>query len=92
MANYQEREDEDLLLDDVDVEAFTLIVYNDDVNTFDHVIRSLVEICGHDPLQAEQCTMMVHYKGKCSVKCGDWELLRPMCEALLSRGISAKIG
>ncbi len=68
-----------------------LIVYNDDVNTFDHVIESLVKVCRHDSIQAEQCTLIIHYNGKCQVKRGTFEKLEPMCTALLDRGISAVI-
>ena len=68
-----------------------LIIYNDDVNTFDFVTSTLIKICKHDPLQAEQCTMIIHYNGKCSVKRGGYDQLRPMCEALLDRGLSAEI-
>lgn len=69
----------------------TLIVYNDDVNTFDHVIKTLIDVCKHEPTQAEQCTLIIHYKGKCDVKSADFETLKPMCEAILERGISATI-
>ncbi|MEW6470147.1 MAG: ATP-dependent Clp protease adaptor ClpS [Bacteroidota bacterium] len=69
----------------------SLVLYNDDVNTFDHVIESLVKICGHEPEQAEQCAYIIHYKGKCTVKSGEFNKLRPMCEALLERGLSATI-
>lgn len=82
---------EEVLLKEELVQERSLIVYNDDVNTFDHVIESLVKICKHDLVQAEQCTYIIHYKGKCDVKSGDFETLRPMCEALLDNGISAKI-
>lgn len=68
-----------------------LVVYNDDVNTFDHVIDSLIKICSHDALQAEQCTWLIHYKGRCHVKRGDYETLEPMCSGLLDRGITAEI-
>jgi len=68
-----------------------LIVYNDDVNTFDHVIESLIKVCRHDAIQAEQCTTIIHYNGKCQVKRGTFERLEPMCTALLDRGISAVI-
>lgn len=68
-----------------------LIVYNDDVNTFDHVIESLIKVCRHDTIQAEQCTHIIHYNGKCQVKRGSFEKLEPMCTALLDRGISAVI-
>jgi ATP-dependent Clp protease adaptor protein ClpS len=68
-----------------------LILFNDDVNTFDFVIESLIKVCGHDMIQAEQCTLIVHYKGKCCVKEGEYENLEPMCTALLDRGLSAEI-
>lgn len=68
-----------------------LIVFNDDVNTFDHVIDSLIKVCKHETEQATQCTYIIHYKGKCQVKRGDYDTLEPMCTALLDRGISAEI-
>ncbi len=68
-----------------------LVVFNDDVNTFEHVIESLIDVCEHDTLQAEQCTFIIHYNGKCSVKTGSYKELRPCCEALLDRGLSATI-
>jgi ATP-dependent Clp protease adaptor protein ClpS len=85
--------DTDILLapDEVSVDQQQLIVYNDDFNTFDFVIESLIKVCKHDPVQAEQCTFLIHYKGKCSVKRGSYEELEPMCTALLERGITAEI-
>ena len=68
-----------------------LILYNDDHNTFEFVTESLIKVCRHDPLQAEQCTYLVHYTGKCAVKNGTFKELRPQCEALLERGLTAKI-
>ena len=68
-----------------------LIVYNDEVNTFDHVIDTLLKVCRHSPEQAEQCTLIVHYKGKCAVKAGSFEELTPMRQAICDRGISAEI-
>jgi ATP-dependent Clp protease adaptor protein ClpS len=68
-----------------------LILYNDDYHTFDFVIESLVKVCRHTLVQAEQCTYIVHYKGKCSVKKGEEEKLQSMCTALLDRGLSAEI-
>jgi ATP-dependent Clp protease adaptor protein ClpS len=68
-----------------------IVIYNDDVNTFDWIIQSLMEICDHKQLQAEQCAMLIHYKGKCDVKSGDYNELKPKCLALLNRKISAKI-
>jgi ATP-dependent Clp protease adaptor protein ClpS len=68
-----------------------IVLYNDDVNTFDHVIESLVKYCKHDPIQAEQCAYIVHFNGKCGVKKGTYKKLRPICEALLDNGLSAEI-
>jgi len=68
-----------------------LIVYNDDHNTFDHVIESFVKICKHETLQAEQCAWIIHFKGKCQIKSGSYEELEPLCTALLDRGLSAEI-
>lgn len=68
-----------------------LVLHNDDVNTFDFVIESLIEVCDHTVEQAEQCTWLVHYKGKCDVKSGSFDFLEPMCTALLERGLSAEI-
>ena len=69
----------------------TIIVFNDDYNTFDHVIESFVEVLGHSSEQAEQCAWIIHTKGKCKVKQGDYETLVPLCSAILDRGISAEI-
>jgi ATP-dependent Clp protease adaptor protein ClpS len=68
-----------------------IVLHNDDVNTFDHVIECLMKICDHDPIQAEQCAWIVHYNGKCSVKRGSFKDLEPRCVALLDRGLSAAI-
>lgn len=68
-----------------------LIVWNDEVNTFDWVIETLVDICGHTHEQAEQCAIIIHTRGKYAVKEGDYDTLKPMCEAILDRGISATI-
>ena len=79
---------------EVDVEAvklYAIVVFNDEVNTFDHVIDTLIEVCGHSFEQAEQCTLIIHYKGKCSVKNGDFEDLKPIRDAICERGISAEI-
>lgn len=73
------------------VESRDLILYNDDHNTFDHVIDSLVKVCKHTTEQAFQCTYLIHYKGKCEVKTGSYTELKPMCEALQERGLSAVI-
>lgn len=68
-----------------------LIVFNDDFNTFDHVINTLIKVCEHDPNQAEQCTYIIHYKGKCVVKNGSYQKLRPMREGISGAGIKAAI-
>tara|TARA_Y100000589_G_scaffold329271_1_gene375334 strand:- start:294 stop:578 length:285 start_codon:yes stop_codon:yes gene_type:complete len=70
---------------------WSLIVYNDDHNTFDHVIERLVNVCGHTVPQAEQCAVLIHYKGKCEVKTGAYEKLEPMCTSLLEADITAEI-
>ncbi len=85
------QEEVDVLEDELVDVPKALIVYNDDVNTFDHVIDTLIKVCKHDPVQAEQCTYIIHYNGKCDVKHGAFKDLRPMCEAILERGITAKI-
>ena len=68
-----------------------IVLFNDDVNTFDFVIDSLIEVCEHTLEQAEQCTILVHYKGKCTVKTGEYKDLEPRCTELLNRGLSAEI-
>ena len=68
-----------------------IVLYNDDVNTFDHVIESLVKICDHTWEQAEQCAILVHYKGQCAVKTGSYDELKPYCSSLLDAGLSAEI-
>ena len=89
--NYQEEELVELLEETVDEEQCDLIVFNDDVNTFEHVINTLIKVCKHSPEQAEQCTVLIHYKGKCAVKKGSYKELKPMCEGILDAGISATI-
>ena len=68
-----------------------IVLFNDEVNTFDFVIDALIEVCEHTLEQAEQCTILVHYKGKCTVKTGEYKDLEPRCTKLLSRGLSAEI-
>lgn len=68
-----------------------LVVFNDDYNTFDHVINTLIKVCKHTPHQAEQCTWIIHYKGKCAVKKGTFEELKPMRQGICDAGISAEI-
>ncbi len=86
----REYEEEVALLDEVD-EIYKLVLWNDEVNTFDFVIESLIEICEHTPEQAEQCTLLVHYKGKCTVKTGSLEVLKSMHEKLLIRSLTSEI-
>lgn len=69
----------------------SLILYNDDHNTFDFVIDALIEICDHDPITAEQLTLIVHYKGKCAVKNGDIQSLEPLCKEMTNRGLTVSI-
>ena len=69
----------------------SLIVWNDEVNTFEWVIETLMEICKHSYEQAEQCAYIIHYKGKYSVKDGKYEDLKPMCDAITERGINATV-
>lgn len=68
-----------------------IVLYNDDVNTFDYVIDTLIYACDHTPEQAEQCSLLVHFKGKCTVKTGEFEDLKPRCTMLLEAGLSAEI-
>jgi ATP-dependent Clp protease adaptor protein ClpS len=71
--------------------TFNLIVWNDEINTFEWVIETLVEICGHTHEQAEQCAYIIHFHGKYAVKQGGYETLKPMREAITERGINATI-
>lgn len=68
-----------------------LVIFNDDVNTFDHVIQTLIKVCKHTAEQAEQCTLIIHYRGKCTVKNGNFNFLRPMRDAICEVGIDARI-
>lgn len=68
-----------------------IVLYNDEVNTFDHVIDTLMRVCRHTPEQAEQCSLIVHYNGKCTVKTGEMSELKPQCTQLLEAGLSAEI-
>lgn len=90
-TSHQEQELIDVLevIDVTDVKD--LIVFNDDFNTFDHVIQTLIRVCKHTAEQAEQCTWLIHYKGKCAVKSGSMEELKPMREAICDAGIDARI-
>ena len=85
----EHQEDVDVL--EMEDEVYKLVLWNDDINTFDFVIECLIKICGHSLEQAEQCTILVHYKGKCTVKTGSLELLKPMHEKLISKGLTSEI-
>lgn len=93
MNVFPEHEVEELVLEEVvdTNETHELIVFNDDVNTFDHVISTLIDVCEHSPEQAEQCTWIIHYKGKCSVKLGEVSKLKPMRQRICEKGISAEV-
>lgn len=72
-------------------DPFNLIVWNDNVNTFEWVIETLIEVCGHSQEQAEQCSYIIHCQGKYAVKKGTYENLKPMCDAITDRGIGATV-
>lgn len=86
-----EQTDSDVLPDHGLTGEFQLILYNDDFNTFEHVINCLVKYCKHDIYQAEQCAWIVHTKGKCRVKSGEYTDLEPLCTALCDQGLSATV-
>jgi len=80
------------LLEAIEItEVKDLVVFNDDFNTFEHVIATLMRVCKHTPEQAEQCTWLIHYKGKCTVRTGSFDELKPMRKAICEQGIDAKI-
>ena len=72
-------------------ESNYLILHNDDHNTFDWVLDTLIAVCDHDPITAEQLTLIVHYKGKCTVKSGDIDELEPMSREMTDRGLTVSI-
>ena len=83
--------EEEVLLDEEVLRENEIVLYNDDVNTFDHVIETLMDVCDHMAEQAEQCAIIVHHKGRCTVKTGDYDDLKPRCSMLLDAGLSAEI-
>ena len=89
--NTKEQQSEELLLEEEVLKQNEIVVFNDDVNTFDHVIDTLIYACEHTSEQAEQCALLVHYKGKCTVKTGSYDDLEPRCSMLLQAGLSAEI-
>ena len=90
MSTREKTSEELLLKEDLSTQN-EIVLFNDDVNTFDHVIDTLVYACEHTPEQAEQCALLVHYKGKCTVKTGIYDDLEPRCSLLLDAGLSAEI-
>ncbi len=87
----REKIQEDVLVEEQVGINNEIVLYNDDVNTFDHVIDTLIKVCRHTSEQAEQCAILVHYTGKCTVKTGSFEELKPQCTQLLEAGLSAEI-
>ena len=87
----QEKTSEELLVHEEVLTQNEIVLYNDDVNTFDHVIEALIYACDHTSEQAEQCSLIVHYKGKCTVKTGEYKDLKPRCSMLLEAGLTAEI-
>lgn len=87
----KERTSKETLLETKEARQREIMLYNDEVNTFDHVIETLIYACDHTPEQAEQCSIIVHYKGKCAVKTGSYDDLKPRCNILLEAGLTAEI-
>lgn len=87
----QEKVLEEVLAEELTSLNNEIILYNDEVNTFDHVINTLIKVCSHTAEQAEQCSLIVHYNGKCTVKTGEYKELKPQCTQLLEAGLSAEI-
>ena len=90
-TSVQEQELVDLLEAIEITDVNDLVVFNDNVNTFEHVIETLIRVCKHSTEQAEQCTLLIHHKGKCTVRTGSFEELNPMRQAICEVGIDAKI-
>jgi ATP-dependent Clp protease adaptor protein ClpS len=91
MSKYQENYAEDIATIEQTVETSHLVIHNDEVNTFDWVIKALMVVCEHSYEQAEQCAILIHTRGKYAVKEGSLEKLRPMKDAITERGINATI-
>ena len=87
----EERISEELLLEEETVNQNEIVLFNDEVNTFEHVIETLIDVCEHTAEQAEQCSLIVHHNGKCTVKTGEYNDLEPRCSRLLQAGLSAEI-
>ncbi len=89
--NTKERFKEDFDILEKFINEHQIVLFNDDVNTFDFVIDALIDVCEHDLIQAEQCALLVHYKGKATVKTGTVEDLKPRASKLLEMGLSAEL-
>ncbi len=87
----KEKIQENIDVEEQEVNQHEIVLFNDDIHTFDFVINSLVDVCEHTLEQAEQCTFLVHYKGKCAVKTGEFDELKLRCTRLLEMGLSAEI-
>ncbi|HRE51921.1 MAG TPA: ATP-dependent Clp protease adaptor ClpS [Flavitalea sp.] len=85
----QQHEETDTLT--ITSEPYSLVVWNDEVNTFEWVIETLIDVCGHSAEQAEQCAYIIHYQGKYAVKNGEYDELKPECDAITERGIGATL-
>lgn len=90
MGTKEKIQEEVLLEEEIGIQN-EIVLFNDEVNTFDHVIDTLIAVCEHTPEQAEQCSLIVHYNGKCTVKTGEYTELKPRCSRLLQAGLSAEI-
>ena len=89
--NPHESEQTIVEVNEITVDEKNVFIYNDDYNTFEHVIAVLIKVCKHTPEQAEQCTWLIHYKGKCAVKSGGFDHLVPIKDAICDAGIDARI-
>jgi ATP-dependent Clp protease adaptor protein ClpS len=87
----KEKIEEEISIAEKESNENQIVLYNDEVNTFDHVINTLIHACEHTPEQAEQCSLIVHFNGKCTVKTGSYDELEPRCTMLLNAGLSAEI-
>ena len=87
----KEKIKEEVVVLEKEVNQHQIVLHNDEVNTSDFVINSLINVCEHTEEQAEQCTWLVHFKGKCTVKTGELKELEPRCSKLLSLGLSAEL-
>ncbi|MDP1728225.1 MAG: ATP-dependent Clp protease adaptor ClpS [Bacteroidota bacterium] len=85
------KKEEEISILEEDIPAYKVILYNDDVNTFDWVIECLIDICDQDSIQAEQCALLVHFKGKANVKSGSLDDMKNICQALCDRDLSAVV-